>query len=469
MRLGRTAFLCVMTMLLAVTATPASAATALGTEPLPLFWAAPFVGMLLSVALMPLAAPDFWHRHFGKISAFWALGFLMPCIFVFDIATAASVTLHTMAAEFIPFLIILIALYTVAGGIFVEGQLRGGAIMNTAFLGLGSLLASLIGTTGASMVLIRPLIRANRARAHNVHVVIFFIFLVSNIGGALTPLGDPPLFLGYLKGVSFFWPTQHLLMPMLLCLGILLGVFFVLDSWFFSHEKEAPKIADTAIRVHGHINILLMIGILGVVLLTPQLQLGEKIFFDLHIRVSDLLRDILLLTLAAVSLWLTPKTARQGNNFNWHPVREVSFLFITIFLTAIPVLAMLQQGANGTLGALTTTVFNVDGTPHNAAFFWMTGVLSAFLDNAPTYLVFFQLAGGDAPTLMGPLNTTLVALSCGAVFMGALSYIGNAPNFMVRTIAADSGINMPSFFGFMGWSCLFLMPVFALITILFFM
>ncbi len=433
------------------------------SQNLQLVWALPFLGILASIAFLPLFTKHFWHGHYGKISAFWALAFLIPYIFVFGAKPAFALAAHSLIEEFVPFIVILIALYTVAGGIYLEGNLRSGALANTALLGGGSLLAGLIGTTGASMMLIRPLIRANSARRHNAHVVVFFIFLVSNIGGALTPLGDPPLFIGYMKGVDFFWPAQYLLTPMLLCLALTLGIFFILDSYISYRDSSHEKMPDAqALRLHGGINLAFMALVIAVVIITPSLMLGNINVFGIELYVSALLRDGALLSIAALSLALTPRQAREGNVFHWGPIEEVIFLFATIFLTAAPVLMMLQEGRSGALGGLIETV---NGP---ASYFWMTGLLSAFLDNAPTYLVFFQLAGGDAQNLMGPPSNILVAISCGAVFMGALSYIGNAPNFMVRAIAEDQGIKMPSFFGYMIWAGVALLPVFALLSFIFF-
>lgn len=450
-------------------------AASLIMEPLPLIWAAPFIGMLLSIALLPLAAPTFWHKHFGKVSAFWTLIFLLPFSLAFNFSIAAEITLRTLLAEFIPFIIVMIALYTISGGIYLQGNLHGSAGLNTAFLGLGSLLASLIGTTGASTMLIRPLLRANDTRRHNIHVVVFFIFLVSNIGGALTPLGDPPLFLGFLKGVPFFWPTFHLLLPMLLCLSLLLPAFYALDSYYFYRErhergrKRRDKTPDTnQLRVFGLINFVLMMGVIAAMLVTPHLNLGHIRIFGTHISVNTIWRDVILLGLAGLSLKLTPRLAREGNEFDWRPLVEVMKLFIAIFLTAVPVIAILQQGNAGALGWLTQLATQQSGTPNNFLYFWLTGVLSAFLDNAPTYLVFFEMAGGNPQILTTDLNQTLLSISCGAVFMGALTYIGNAPNFMVRSIAISHGVKMPSFFGYMAWSCLFLLPVFVLLSVVFF-
>lgn len=471
MRLGRHLFWLAAISFFGIFPAQAAGLPEKGGEILPLLWALPFAGMLCSIALLPLISSHFWHAHYGKASAFWTLCFLAPCLSVFGSDATVTLVMHSLIHEFIPFMIILIALYPVAGGIYVQGNLRSSAAVNTAILGTGALLASAIGTTGASMALIRPLIRANDARPHNAHVIVFFIILVSNIGGALTPLGDPPLFIGYLRGVDFFWPTLHLLAPMLTCVAILLAVFFATDSYFFRRDgimQPDPTPDTRGLRVIGGINFFLMGCIIVSILVAPSLQLGGIDLHGVHLPWNAVLRDALLLLIAALSLKFTPVATRHANSFSWAPVQEVAILFIAIFITAAPVLAMLRQGDAGALHMLTQAVTQADGAPHPLSYFWLTGVLSAFLDNAPTYLVFFEMAGGDAKSLMGPLQATLIAISCGAVFMGALSYIGNAPNFMIRAIAENHGIKMPSFFAYMAWASLILLPVFVLISALFF-
>ncbi|MGH6622822.1 MAG: sodium:proton antiporter, partial [Burkholderiaceae bacterium] len=334
-------------------------------------------------------------------------------------------------------------------------------------------LASVVGTTGASMLLIRPLIRANDARRHKTHVVIFFIFLVANIGGSLTPLGDPPLFLGFLKGVDFFWTTKAMFGPMLAASVVLLGLFFLLDSWYFGRadeNRDYDPTPDSPLRLEGRLNLL----VLGPLVLVSVLVSGvwkSGISFSVlgtTISLESLTRDIVLLAITWMSVRFTPVAVRAANQFEWGPMIEVGKLFAAIFLTIVPVIAILRAGSDGALAPLVALVNGADGQPNNAAYFWMTGVLSSFLDNAPTYLVFFNLAGGDAKTLMGPLSMTLTAISAGAVFMGANTYIGNAPNFMVRSIAVSRGVPMPSFFGYMAWSTVILIPLFGLLTVLFF-
>ncbi|UDM17039.1 sodium:proton antiporter [Vogesella sp. XCS3] len=446
-------------------------AASLDGATLSLAWGLPFAGILLSIALFPIFAPGFWHHHFGKITAAWTLLFLLPFTATFGLGTSAGLVVHALMAEFIPFVVLLFALYTVSGGILVWGNLHGSPALNTGLLALGTVLASLMGTTGAAMLLIRPLIKANDNRQHNVHVVVFFIFLVANIGGGLTPLGDPPLFLGFLKGVDFFWTVSAMALPVLLSVLVLLAVFYAVDSYYFRKEGVLPrdKTPDAPIKLYGLRNIPLLLAIIAAVLLSGFWKPG--ISFDVlgtPVALQNLVRDGLLLLIAAISLKITPHQVRAGNEFNWDPILEVAKLFAGIFITIGPVIAVLQAGQAGALAPLVGVVSGPDGAPLNAMYFWMTGILSSFLDNAPTYLVFFNLASGDAATLMGPLSQTLLAISMGAVFMGANTYIGNAPNFMVKAIAEQRGIKMPSFFGYMLWSIVFLLPLFVLQTWLFF-
>lgn len=436
-------------------------------------WIVPFAGLLLSIAIMPLAAPHVWHHHYGKISAGWALLFLLPCALVFGIPAAAYELMHTVLLEYVPFLILLFALFTVAGGVLIKGNLHGSPALNTGILAFGTVIASVAGTTGAAMLLIRPIIRANDSRLHNAHVIVFFIFLVANIGGSLTPLGDPPLFLGFLKGVSFSWTLRNMLAPMLLVAAMLLVVFYILD-WYLFHidENYPPKpdpTPDSRLRIEGWLNVGLLGAIIAAVLLSGIWKPGLSITVnDIKIELQNVVRDILLLTIAWISWQKTSAQIREGNGFTWEPIAEVAKLFAGIFITIIPAIAILRAGTNGALEPMVRLVTDAQGQPINAMYFWLTGILSSFLDNAPTYLVFFNMAGGNADQLMGPLGNTLLAISAGAVFMGANTYIGNAPNFMVKAIAEERGIKMPSFFGYMLWSFAILIPCFALLTLVFF-
>jgi Na+/H+ antiporter NhaD/arsenite permease-like protein len=422
-----------------------------------LAWAAPFAGLLLSIAVMPLAAPSFWHHHFGKIAAAWTAALLIPFTLAFGTAETAHVLVHTLVEEYLPFTILLGALYTTAGGIFIRGNLHGSPALNAGLMALGAVLASIMGTTGASMLLIRPLIRANDCRRRNAHVVIFFIFIVSNVGGSLTPLGDPPLFLGFLQGVSFFWTAGQLWGETLFLLAALLAVFWAIDAWFFRKDGTAaadPTPDTPALGLEGAINLLPLAGAIGLVLMSGTWKPG--IVFDLWgtaLPLQALVRDAGLVGMTLASLWLTPAGVREKNQFSWAPMQEVAKLFIAIFLTMVPVIAMLKAGPAGVFAPLAALL----DSP--AAYFWLTGGLSSVLDNAPTYLAFFNLAGGNAARLMTEGAAVLAAISGGAVFMGAMTYIGNAPNFMVKAIAEERGVKMPSFGGYLLWSCAVLLPL----------
>lgn len=439
---------------------------------LSVWWGVPFAGILLSIALMPLLTPRFWHHHYGKVSAAWALGFVLPFAWVYGVPAAAASMVHAALAEYIPFIILLTALFTVAGGIHIRGNLHGSAGLNTAILAIGAVLASFMGTTGASMLLIRPLIRANDHRVHKAHTVVFFIFIVSNAGGSLTPLGDPPLFLGFLKGVDFFWTLQHILPETLFLIGSLLGIFYLLDRWYYRREGVLPidPTPDTRrIGFDGGANFLLLAAIAGLVLMSGFWK-STVVFtvWGTDVGLPGLVRDAGLIAVTLVSLRLTASSVHQANQFAWGPMAEVAKLFAGIFLTIVPVIAMLKAGADGPFGAVVAAVTRPDGLPDPAMYFWATGLLSSFLDNAPTYLVFFNTAGGDPQLLMTSLASTLAAISAGAVFMGANTYIGNAPNLMVKAIAEDRGVKMPSFFGYMVWSFGILVPLFVAITFIWF-
>jgi Na+/H+ antiporter NhaD/arsenite permease-like protein len=418
---------------------------------LPLWSVVPFAGLLLSIALLPLLAPALWARHYAKV----CLAFGVP-VAAFFLLRAPRELLHTVL-EYASFLILLASLFTISGGILLRGTLRGSAGVNCAILAVGALLANLFGTTGASMLLVRPLLRANAHRHRVAHVVVFFIFVVANIGGSLTPIGDPPLFLGYLRGVPFFWTLRAMGLLWAVACGLVIGVFYLVDRRAFALDAAAdddpatvrtgtPGTAAAAgearvpLSIEGRINLALLMVVIGAVFLpTPW-------------------REMAMVAAAVVSAWKTPARVREGNEFTWHPIEEVAILFAGIFATMIPALLILKaRGAE--LGVVTP-----------AHFFWATGALSSFLDNAPTYLTFFSLAQGvgGAQTVAGVSAPLLQAIGAGAVFMGANSYIGNAPNFMVKAIAEEAGVRMPSFFGYMGWSCGILLPIFALLTVIFF-
>ncbi|MET3448679.1 sodium:proton antiporter [Ralstonia sp. 1138] len=453
----------------------ARAADVNGAE-LSLLWGVPFAGILLSIAIAPLLAPKLWHDHYGKIAAAWALALLVPFGIAFSTEAAIASVNHAALAEYIPFIALIAALYVVAGGICIRGNLHGTPKLNTGLIALGTALASIMGTTGAAMLLIRPLLRANEARRHRAHVVVFFIFLVANAGGALTPLGDPPLFLGFLQGVDFFWTTQHLWRQTLTMWVLLLAIFFVIDSYFHhTGKEELPNITDATpddagpLRFEGNVNFVLLAGILSLVLMSGLWKPGIVFYvMGTEVLLQNVVRDVGLVAIALLSLWLTPASARAGNEFNWEPILEVAKLFAGIFITIGPVIAMLKAGVDGPFAGIVHLVNDSAGQPNNAMYFWATGLLSSFLDNAPTYLVFFNTAGGDASMLMSEGASTLAAISAAAVFMGANTYIGNAPNLMVKAIAESRGLQMPSFFGYMLWSVCILLPIFVLMTLVFF-
>jgi Na+/H+ antiporter NhaD/arsenite permease-like protein len=435
-------------------------------------WGVPFAGILLSIALMPLLAPSFWHHHYGKVSAAWALAFLLPFAAIHGAPLAGGQLVHALVEEYIPFIILLTALFTVAGGIHIRGNLHGAPGLNTAILAIGAVLASFMGTTGASMLLIRPLIRANDNRVSKAHVVVFFIFIVSNAGGSLTPLGDPPLFLGFLKGVDFFWTAKNIFPETLFLVGTLLALFYLIDRHHYQKEGVLPvdPTPDTPrLGFDGAANFWLLGGIIFFVLLSGVWK--SSVSFDVfgtQVGLPGLVRDIGLIAITLLSFKTTSAKVHADNQFEWGPMAEVAKLFAGIFLTIIPVIAMLKAGSHGPFAAVIAAVTRPDGQPDPAMYFWASGILSSFLDNAPTYLVFFNTAGGDPAALMTTYATTLAAISAGSVFMGANSYIGNAPNLMVKAIAESRGVRMPSFFGYMAWSVAVLIPLFVLSTFIFF-
>jgi len=442
-------------------------------ETLPLWSCIPFACMLLSIALCPLLAPNFWHHHFGKVSFFWALTLGVPFLAVHR-GDAVYEILHIILADYIPFIILLWSLYTVSGGILLKGSLRGTPMVNLTMLVIGTALASWMGTTGAAMLLIRPFLRANDYRKNRTFMVVFFIFLVANIGGALTPLGDPPLFLGFLHGVSFFW-TFKLLPQMLFAAVILLVLYFCLDTYHYRKENvQVPaEEAQEKLRLVGIRNFIFLAGVVLAVLMSGLVDWGEVSVFGVHRAVQDYARDLLLIIMGLLSLTFTSKEIREENHFSWFPIIEVAYLFIGIFITMIPCLLILKAGPDGKLAFL----INAVKEPYH--YFWITGTLSAFLDNAPTYLTFFNTAIGSfyagmteanaVPLLMTENAIYLKAISAGAVFFGACSYIGNAPNFMVRSIAEEAGTPMPSFFGYIfKFSLVFLVPTFVIITLVFY-
>ncbi|MBR2835680.1 MAG: sodium:proton antiporter [Coriobacteriales bacterium] len=453
-------------------------------ETLPLWSIIPFVGMLLSIAIMPLVIGEWYEKHQLLVAAFWAFLFLIPFTIGYGLHITAEELSETIVGDYIPFIVLLLGLFTVAGGIHVRGTIAGTTRNNVIILLIGTALASWVGTTGAAMLLIRPLLRANLWRRHKAHIVIFFIFLVANIGGCLTPLGDPPLFLGYLRGVPFFWTLQHIWPLLILNTVILIVAFIAIDRHFIA--KEGQEGSDSLaleqqveeklpLGIDGaHNFIFLAIIIIAVILngAIPQMEAcidsatGQTYGFDIfgtHVGIDYVVQIGLILLAMALSLVTTKKQIREKNVFEWAPIAEVAKLFIGIFITMIPALILLR--ANGSSLGIDSPL----------KFFWATGALSSFLDNSPTYVVFLTTAGslGAAEGVLTTVGTVaipmLLAISAGAVFMGAMTYIGNAPNFMVKNIAESSGIKMPSFFGYMGWSCAILLPVFVIDTLIFFL
>jgi Na+/H+ antiporter NhaD/arsenite permease-like protein len=442
---------------------------------LPMWSAVPFAGMLLSIALFPLLAPAFWHNHYPKVSAAWSAVLIAPFALAYG-TPALHELAHMAVVDYVPFIILLGALFTIGGGIYVHGGLRGTPGVNVTLMLIGTALASWVGTTGAAMVLVRPLLRANRERRHRAHTMVFFIFLVANIGGALTPLGDPPLFLGFLHGVPFFW-TLTLWKEIAFTAGGVLGVYLLADLYWWRREdvlvRERPAGPGEPIRIEGWHNLIFLGGVLAAVILSGTVRLGEVTILGVTQQVQNLLRDAILLVMLAASWQTTPQRVREENQFTWEPIREVAILFAGIFTTIIPALALLRVGERGALA------FVVRAVRDPAHFFWASGILSSFLDNAPTYLTFLSTALGRlypgvaereaVQRLIVENHTYLQAIATGSVFMGANSYIGNAPNFMVKSIAEEAGVPMPSFFGYiLRYSLPVLIPMFALTTVIFF-
>ncbi|NKC31562.1 sodium:proton antiporter [Falsiroseomonas selenitidurans] len=447
---------------------PAFAAGVPG-EQLSLAWGIPFVGILLSIALMPLVAAHLWHHHYGKIAALWAALFVLPFAVAFGPDAAWYELTHVMVLEYVPFIALLLALYTAGGGVLLKGSLVGTPTVNTALLAVGTILASMMGTTGAAMLLIRPVLRANAFRTRKTHTFVFFIFLVANIGGSLTPVGDPPLYLGFLRGVSFFWPTTHLFAEFLTCVVILLAIYWLLDTLAWNREKPvAPVAAKEPLGIEGWLNVWLVLAIVAVVIGMGYVKLEEVTILGQPMALERVLGIVLFLAITGVSVAFTSTALREANGFAWGAILEVAKLFAAIFICMAPVLAILRAGSAGDAAGLVALTSGPDGAPIPWVYFWLTGLLSSFLDNAPTYIVFFELAGGDPATLMGQGALTLAAISCGAVFMGANSYIGNAPNFMVKAIVEENGNRMPSFFAYCGWAVVFLVPLFVLVSLIFF-
>lgn len=462
-----------------VTAMAESPAGETGTAVPSLLYCIPFAGILLCIALFPLVMPTWWEDHQAPVVLAWSLAFIVPFVMGFGAHHTAEVVLECIINDYLTFIVLLFGLFCVAGNITLEGDLAGSPRINVGLLLFGTLLSSWVGTTGASMLMVRPIIKMNSWRKRKRHIMIFFIFLISNIGGCLTPIGDPPLLMGFMRGVPFFWSLR--LLPILAFnAAVLLFVFYHLDMRAYRKDiadGRKPDISKpgTEIRIAGLHNLIFLAAIVVAVLLSgtlPSLPLFRNA--DGTVRGIPILGEVTLtwpavieIAIILASAWLSFRTTsakvRTENHFTWGAIKEVAILFIGIFITMQPALMILK--ANGASLGL--------DSPYQM--FWATGALSSFLDNTPTYLVFLTTAGslGFTEGIATALGTVpakmLVAISCGAVFMGANTYIGNAPNFMVKSISDENGVRMPSFFGYILWSLGFLIPVFILDTLIFFL
>ncbi len=427
----------------------------------------PFIAILGAIAIFPLlpATHHWWESNLNRLAVALICGAatLVYALAIGGVSKAIAILDHAIVAEYIPFIMLLFSLYVISGGINLRGDLAAHPSTNTAFLAIGALAASFIGTTGASMLLIRPLLQTNRDRKHVVHTVVFFIFLVSNVGGCLLPIGDPPLFLGFLKGVPFFW-TFNLWKEWAACCVILLILYFIWDTMAYKKERKTDIQRDEShkqpLRLTGWINFLWLGGVVAsVAFIVPHKPFPG--FGPDGFHSFPFMRELFMLAFVALSLKTTPKGVREANHFNYAAILEVAALFVGIFICMqIPVEVLQVNGA-----AL--------GLSESWHYFWATGLLSSVLDNAPTYVVFFETAKALPPVegvklVAGLAEPLLIAISLGAVFMGAMTYIGNGPNFMVKAIAEQSGVRMPSFFGYMiRYSIPVLIPVFVVITVIF--
>lgn len=457
----------------------AQAAGAGGEAAVPIWLCIPFAGLLLCIAVMPLIRGEWWETHQPHAVIFWILAMVIPFAVFYGAGQAAETVLECAVNDYLTFIILLFGLFCVSGNITMEGDFAGSPRINVGLLVLGTLLASCIGTTGASMLMVRPVLKMNSWRRRKAHIMVFFIFLVSNMGGVLTPIGDPPLLMGFMRGVPFFWSLR--LFPVLIFnMVLLLFVFYHVDKRMYRRdisEGRKPDISrpGTQFRIDGLHNLLFLVMIVGAVILSgvlpglPAFQdgvgdvLGIPIFGEVALGIPSLIEIVIILAAAFLSFKTTPGDVRTRNHFTWGAIREVAVLFIGIFITMQPALMLLQQVGPDL------------GLNQPWQLFWATGALSSFLDNTPTYLVFLTTAGtlgftsGIATSLGTVPEAFLSAISCGAVFMGANTYIGNAPNFMVKSISDENGVNMPSFFGYMLWSVGILIPVFLIDTLIFFL
>ncbi len=454
------------------------AAEETAAKPIPVWLCIPFAGLLFCIAVLPLVKAEWWESHQALAVAGWSLLFILPFGFLFGVGAALETVLECLVNDYLTFIVLLFGLFCVAGNITMEGDLAGSPRVNIILLTIGTLLSSWIGTTGASMLMVRPVIKMNAWRRNRSHILVFFIFLVSNIGGCLTPIGDPPLLMGFSRGVPFFW-SLHLFPIMLFNMVVLLFIFYWIDRKRYCRDMARGRKPDiskpgTKIQIRGLHNLIFLVMIVAAVVLSgilpdqPMFQDAEgnvrgiHIFGEVVLSFPAIIEILIILLAAFLSFRTTAPVIRKKNHFTWGAIKEVGTLFIGIFITMQPTLAILK-GMGADLGIT---------EPYQM--FWTTGVLSSFLDNTPTYLVFLTTAGasgftdGLATTLGVVPIKVLTAISCGAVFMGANTYIGNAPNFMVKAIADENGIHMPSFFRYIGWSLMVLVPVFVLDTLIFF-
>ena len=445
---------------------------------IPAWLCIPFAGLLLSVALFPLILPEWWERHRPAAVLLWSAAFVLPFGMLYGPGEAFETVLECIVNDYLTFIVMLFGLYCVAGNITFTGTLAGSPFVNMLFLTVGTFLSSIIGTTGSSMLMIRPMIKMNSWRRRKRHIMVFFIFMISNLGGCLTPLGDPPLLMGFMRGVPFLW-SLHLFPAMIFNLLVLLFLFRILDTRTYLKdiaEGLRPDISTpgTALRFEGVHNLVFLLMIITAVVLSGVLPghpafllpdgraAGIRLFREVTLTWPSVIEIVMILLAAYLSMKTTPQEIRRKNHFTWGPIAEVAELFIGIFITMQPALMILKE-----LGPKL-------GLSKPYELFWATGSLSSFLDNTPTYLVFLTTAGTlgfteGVATALGTVPVKLLeAVSCGAVFMGANSYIGNAPNFMVKSISEENGINMPGFFGYILWALMFLIPVFLLDTLIFF-
>lgn len=429
-----------------------------------MLWGVPFFGIILSMSFLPLISPKFWEKYSGYVPLGWTLLYLTAIGFSFGIAEVGKAFAKPLIDDYVSFIVQIATLYIVAGGIYIDFPSGKGPAFNTIFLFFGAILAGWIGTTGASMLLIRPFLRVNTKRQHKVHLMIFFILLVANIGGAATPLGDPPLFIGFLKGIDFFWFIRHLYPILFGTIVTLCAMFYAIDTYLFKKETGHFDISqdDASFSIKGIKNLLLLMLILLVVILC-QFPERFSLFGDEYLY-SSLIRNCLLIGIAACSIKITHKNIREANGFTLAPIREVAEFFIAMFVTVSPLLVILAQGKDGAFAPIFEWIAP-NGTYSLIKCFWASGLLSSFLDNAPTFLVFFHLTSGNAQELMTVKSAILSTFSISTVFMGALTYIGNAPNLMIRSISESYGIKVPSFLGYIKWSAGILIPIFIIISV----